>query len=381
MACDAKSAGCGGCPFLAMPYPEQLKKKQAYIKKHLSSFGKPRPILGMEDPFHYRNKVISTFAFAGGKLISGIYREGTHRVIPVDTCLLHAPGADDIIQAVREAAAFCRLRAYDEDRKRGILRHVLVRHGYHTGQYMVVMVTAGPLFPGHREFVERLLEKHPEITTVVQNINPRQNSAVMGFQERVLYGPGFLEDILCGLRFRISPRSFYQVNTVQTEVLYLKALELADLTGKESVIDAYCGIGTIGLIAAPHAGHVLGIEQNPDAVKDAILNARVNNIQNAHFQAGDAGKAMQAMAKSGQTADVVFMDPPRSGSDESFLNALCAFSPKRIVYISCNPETQARDVHILHDRGYKVKAIQPVDMFPHTEHVECVVELCRKSDS
>ena len=377
MACDAKAKGCGGCPLLAMPYPEQLKKKQALVKKHLSTFGKPRPILGMEEPYHYRNKAIATFAYAGGQLISGIYREGTHRVVPVGSCLLHEPGMDEVLAAVRETARELRLHAFDEDKNTGVLRHALLRKGHHTGQMLLVMVTAANEFPAGREFVSRITAKCPQITSIVQNVNPRHTSAVLGFNERVLYGSGFIEDTLCDLTFRISPRSFYQVNTAQTEMLYREAIRLAELTGREKVIDAYCGIGTLGLAAAHQAGEVLGIELNPAAVDDAKRNAAENGIHNARFLKGDAGKVLTQMAREGESADVVFLDPPRAGSDEAFLSALCELSPRRVVYVSCNVETQARDLKFLHERGYRIRAIQPVDMFPHTEHVETVVLMSR----
>lgn len=379
MTCGAKEKGCGGCPLIHLAYPEQLKKKQSYIKKHLSIFGKPRPILGMAEPDHYRNKAIATYAAVKGGLISGIYREGTHRVIPVDACLLHALGTDDVLRTVRETAMECGLSAYDEDRHTGFLRHALVRRGHYTGQILVVLVTAHASFPGKENFLSRLIEKQPGITSVVQNINERQTSAVLGFVEHVLYGPGYIEDTLCGLRFTISPRSFYQVNTVQTEVLYGEAIRLAELTGQETVIDAYCGIGTLTLTAAKSAGQAIGIEINSAAVNDANRNAQANSIQNVSFLKGDAGRVMVKMAEEGKTADVVFMDPPRAGSSEEFLSALVRLSPKRVVYISCNAETQARDLKYLHERGYKIRAIQPVDLFPHTEHVETVVMIAREN--
>jgi len=371
MTCLKRDAGCGGCPSIQLSYPEQLKKKQAYTKKNLSVFGKPRPILFMDNPDHYRNKAIATFATANGELISGIYREGTHQVIPVEECLLHAPQADAVLRAVRETAAECGLTVYDEDRHTGFLRHTLVRRGHYSGQILVVLVTASVPFPQKKEFLIRLLAKHPGITSVVQNVNNRQTSAVLGFVEHVLYGPGYIEDTLCGLRFFISPRSFYQVNTAQAEVLYREAIRLAELNGQETIIDAYCGIGTLTLIAAKYAGQAIGIEISPTAITDANRNTELNGIQNASFIKGDAGRVMEKMAKEGKTADVVFMDPPRDGCSEEFLCALCALSPKKVVYISCNVETQSRDVKYLHERGYKVRAIQPVDLFPYTEHVEC----------
>jgi len=240
------------------------------------------------------------------------------------------------------------------------------------------LVTAGPIFPAKNNFVKALRKEHPDITTIVHNINPYQTSLVLGERENVLYGMGKIEDELCGLTFRISPRSFYQINPVQTEVLYNTAMEYADMSGREKVIDAYCGIGTIGLVASKRAGEVIGVELNRDAVHDAISNAKRNGIKNVRFFCDDAGEFMLGMAQDGERADIVFMDPPRAGSDECFLSSLVTLAPKKIVYISCNPETQQRDLRFLTKRGYKVEKIQPVDMFPHTNHVETVVLLSHK---
>lgn len=237
---------------------------------------------------------------------------------------------------------------------------------------MVVLVTSGPIFPAKNNFVKALRKEHPDITTIVHNINPYQTSLVLGERENVLYGTGKIEDELCGLTFRISPRSFYQINPVQTEVLYNTAMEYAGMTGSEKVIDAYCGTGTIGLVASKRAGEVIGVELNRDAVHDAIANAKRNGIKNVRFFCDDAGEFMLGMAQDGEKADIVFMDPPRAGSDECFLSSLVTLAPKKIVYISCNPETQQRDLRFLTKRGYKVEKIQPVDMFPHTNHVETV---------
>ena len=236
-------------------------------------------------------------------------------------------------------------------------------------------MTGTPVFPSKNHFVAALREKHPEITTILMNVNPYQTSMVLGENEKVLYGDGTIEDILCGCVFRISAKSFYQINPVQTEILYQKAIAFAGLTGKETVIDAYCGIGTIGLVAAKDAGQVIGVEVNRDAVKDAIANAKRNGIKNAYFYHADAGRFMTEMAKEGQTAEVVMMDPPRAGSDLAFLSSLAALSPKRIVYISCNPETLARDVAWLKKHRYQAEGCWGYDMFPFTVHVETVVLL------
>ena len=227
--------------------------------------------------------------------------------------------------------------------------------------------------------MEKLRELHPEITTILQNVNDKRTSLVLGEREKVLYGPGYIVDELCGCRFRISAKSFYQINPVQTEVLYSKAMEFAGLSGREKVLDAYCGIGTIGLVAAKHgAGQVLGVELNPDAVKDAIQNARENGMKNAWFTCGDAGAFLEEAALERERWDVVFMDPPRAGASREFLTALCACAPKRVVYISCDPEPLSRDLGVLQANHYKIEQIQPVDMFPHTQHIECVVRLTRK---
>ena len=270
---------------------------------------------------------------------------------------------------------------FEEDRGTGLLRHVLVRRGKTSGQVLVVLVTAQENLPGSRNFVKALREKAPWVTSVVQNCNPRRTSAVLGSDVRTLYGPGKITDTLCGLQFAISPRSFYQVNPEQTEVLYAKAIEFAALTGKETVIDAYCGIGTIGLCAAGRAKQVIGVERNPDAVRNACANAAANKINNARFICADATDWMRAAAQPNSGLphpDVVFLDPPREGSTPACIDAVAAMKPKRVVYVSCNPETLARDLTHLTRRGWKALKIQPVDMFPHTEHVETVVLLSHK---
>ena len=369
---------CGGCQLQNLSYKEQLAWKQRKVEKLLKKFGKVSPIIGMDDPWHYRNKVQAAFGVQrGGRIVSGVYQSSTHRIVPVDSCLIEDKKADEIIVTIRNLMKSFKLTAYDEYHEEGILRHVLVKRGFATNQIMVVLVTSGPIFPSKRNFVGALLKKHPDITTVIQNINPYRTSLVLGERENVLYGSGYIEDILCGMRFRISSRSFYQINPVQTQVLYGKAVELAALTGKETVIDAYCGIGTIGLIASRSAGQVVGAELNLEAVTDAVANAQLNQAENIRFVAADAGEFMAEMANAGQKADVVFMDPPRAGSDQAFLSSLVQLMPERIVYISCNPETQARDLAYLTKQGYRVQAIQPVDMFPHTNHVETVCLLSK----
>ena len=367
---------CGACRYQDTPYPRQLEIKQSRVRRLLGQYGPVLPILGMENPCHYRNKVQAAFGVdARGRIISGVYQSGSHRIVPVERCLLEDETADRIIGAVRRLLPKFRLSAYDERRGTGFLRHVLVKRGFATGQVMVVLVTAVPVFPTKKPFLAALLAEHPEITTVLQNVNDRFTSLVLGKRETVLCGPGYIEDELCGCRFRVSAASFYQVNPVQTEVLYRTAIGFAGLTGTERVLDAYCGTGTIGIVAAASAGAVAGVELNPDAVRDAIANAKRNGVKNCWFTQGDAGTFLEEAAEAGERCDTVFMDPPRAGSDRRFLSALLRAAPRRVVYISCNPDTLARDLAVLTRGGYRAEKIQPVDMFPHTEHTECVVKL------
>ncbi len=373
---------CGGCQLQNMTYEEQLSFKQVKAIKSLGKFCHVDEIIGMENPVHYRNKVQAAFGWRGGRIISGVYQSSTHNIIPVDECLLEDKIADSIIVTIRKMLPKYKLTSYNEDTGRGFLRHVLVKRSFHTGQTMVVLVSGTPLFPKKDEFLKELLSKHSEITTVIHNINGARTSLVLGEKETVLYGNGYIEDVLCGKTFRISAKSFYQINPAQTEVLYNTAIEFAGLTGRERVLDAYCGTGTIGIVASDKAKEVIGVELNEQAVRDAKVNAKLNGTENIRFFAADAGKFMVEAAKAKEKFDLVFMDPPRAGSDLNFLKSLVTLSPEKVVYVSCNVETQARDLAFLCKNGYKVKKIQPVDMFPHTNHVESVVLLSqRKSDT
>ena len=370
---------CGGCQYQGMDYAAQLKKKQKEMNKLLKDFGKPEPIIGMKDPLHYRNKVHAVFGRTRkGEIVSGTYEAGTHKIVNIDECMIEDEISQSIIRTIRGLLRSFKIRTYDEDTGYGLLRHVLVRRGFTTGQVMVVLVLSSPILPSKNNFVRALRKEHPEITTVVLNVNDKKTSMVLGERDIVLYGKGYIEDILCGCTFRISPQSFYQVNPVQTERLYQTAMDYAELTGKERVIDAYCGIGTIGMVAAKKAREVIGVELNRNAVKDARTNAKLNQIKNITFYEGDAGRFMVSMAEEGEKADVVFMDPPRSGSDEAFLSSVIRLSPKRIVYVSCGPDTLARDLKYLTKHGYQVRKMQPVDMFGFTEHCEMVVQLVKK---
>ena len=373
------SAKCGACSLIDVPYGEQLIDKYERMNDLIGGFGKVNDIIGMEQPEHYRNKVHAVFSYdrRTRQHICGTYQEGTHKVVPVNGCLLNDKKSDRIISGVREIATRLRINIYDEDTGDGLLRHILIRTGHATGEIMVVIVTASPIFPAKNHFVSALREKFPEVTTIVQNVNTRQTSMVLGTRNVTLYGKGYIEDRLCGLTYRISPNSFYQINSVQTEKLYAKAMEYAHLTGKETVLDAYCGIGTIGMTAAAHAGSVISVELNPDAVRDAEKNARRNKTENIVFYENDAGVFMKQVADSGDHVDVVFMDPPRSGATEEFLDALVRLAPERVVYISCGPDTLARDLDYLTAHGYEMKEATPVDMFPFTVHVETVVLMSR----
>lgn len=422
---------CGACQLLSVPYEDQLADKQSRMEDLfaglLSPDAKVMRILGMEDPFHYRNKVISPYA-PGRKIpakapavakegkrdgrasarkaavrreiLCGMYAQGTHRIIPTDQCLLENKTAKKIVLTIRELMPRFRVEPYDEDAQTGFLRHAVIRVGHESGEVLVTLVTNGRMFPGGKNFVRELVRRCPEITTVVQNVNTRNTNVILGDEaEHTLYGPGFILDRLCGLSFRISSRSFYQVNAVQTEVLYRAAIELAQLTGEETVLDAYCGTGTIGLVAASglpalpkqgdegakadersaKAARVIGVDNVASAIADAKSNAAHNKVENAEFYARDAGEFMHDLALRDERVDVLLMDPPRAGASEEFLRAVADLRPRRVVYVSCNPKTQARDAAWLAKHGFKISAMQPVDMFPHTEHVEniCVFEPVR----
>ena len=369
---------CGGCQLLDMDYKKQLQLKKKQLEELLNGLCPVKGMIGMENPFHYRNKVHAVFDHdRRGNAISGIYQENSHKVVPVESCLIEDKQADEIIGTIRGMLKSFKIRTYDEDTGYGLLRHVLVRKGFATGEIMVVLVTASPIFPSKNNFVKALREKHPEITTIVQNINGRGTSMVLGDKEHVLYGRGYIVDELCGCRFRISSKSFYQVNPVQTEKLYAKALELAKLTGKETLVDAYCGIGTIGIIASRQAANVIGVELNQDAVKDAVMNAKLNDIHNISFYCNDAGKFLTNMSARGEKADIVIMDPPRSGSTEEFMDSIAKMGAKKVVYVSCSPETLARDLRYMRTLGYRAVEGWGVDMFPETKHVETVALLVK----
>ena len=367
---------CGGCDYQGIEYKKQLEMKEDAVRKLLKPFVKVNPIVGMSEPYHYRHKVHAVFdCTQRGQVVAGVYKKNSHDVVDIESCQIEDQEADAIIREVKSLLKSFRIKTYDEDTGYGLLRHVLVRKGYHTGEIMVVLVLASPILPSKNNFVKALRKNHPNISTVVINVNDKKTSMVLGERNITVYGKGFIEDQLCGCTFRISPNSFYQVNPAQTEKLYEKAITCARLTGKEKVIDAYCGTGTIGIIASKVAKEVYGVELNKDAIRDAITNAKRNEVKNIRFINDDAGKYMVSLAEKKEKMDVVIMDPPRSGSDEAFLSSVVKLSPKRVVYVSCNPETLARDLRYLIKKGYKVTEATPYDMFPFTAHTEMVVAL------
>lgn len=375
---------CGGCSLQHMNYQKQISVKQTAAEHILGGFAKVSPILAAKKPYHYRHKIHATFYRNHTNTTLGIYEENSHRVVPVKDCKIQNEKANAILVTIQKLAERFRLPAYNEDSGRGLLRHVLIRVGYHTGQIMVVLVTGNSLFPGRKDFVKALLSAHPQITTILQNVNSKRTSMVLGDKETILYGNGYIEDSLFDLTFRISPKSFYQVNPEQTELLYRTAIEFAGLTGRETVLDAYCGTGTIGLLASGQAASVIGVENNSAAVRDAIANASANRITNTRFICADATEYIKTLAvkckqnPAETNPQVVFMDPPRTGSTKEFITSLLSLAPAKIIYVSCSMETLARDLTLFTAGGYEVSKIQPVDMFPWTEHVETVCLLSKK---
>ena len=372
------SKKCGGCQLQNLDYKEQLAHKERTCIRLLGKFCRVEPIIGMENPYHYRNKVQAAFGTTrAGRIISGIYQSSTHNIVAVDSCMTEDEIADRIIVDIRRLLRDFKMTTYNEVTGRGFLRHVLVKRGFQTGEVMVVLVTGTPIFPARNNFTRALLKLHPEITTIIQNVNDRYTSMLLGQNEKTLYGPGYITDILCGLRFRISAKSFYQINPVQTEVLYGKAMEFAELTGKETVIDAYCGIGTITLCLAKRAGRVIGAEIVPPAIRDAKENALRNHIENAEFFCGDAADIAAKLESDGLRPDVVTVDPPRKGLAPEVIASVAAMGPEKVVYVSCDPATLGRDVKIFREFGYEAKRAAAVDMFPGTAHVETVVLMSR----
>lgn len=376
---------CGGCSLLHIKYLEQLNIKTYFVEnlffETFNKYYKVNPTLGMKEPWNYRNKNQIVFRnVKGGKsrIASGFYEANSHRLVEYETCLVQDKLSDKIVGIIKELMIKMRYNAFDEDKGNGLIRHVLIKRSSSTKEVMVVIVTGSEIFSGCQNFVKALTSRCKDITTIIQNVNNRKTSAVLGDKEKVLYGKGFITDILLGKKFKISSKSFYQINSQQCEVLYTKALELANLSKNDILFDAYSGVGTIGLIASDKVAKVISVELVKDAVQDAIFNAKMNNIKNVHFFCDDASNFMKNMAVKKEKVDVLIMDPPRKGSDERFLNAAVKLAPKKIIYISCDPRTQVIDLKHLLNNNYQITAIQPVDMFPHTGHIENIVCLIRK---
>lgn len=371
MNCPIADKGCGGCRDIGARYGDLLKAKKAAFQR---LFPGAEPIVGAENPRGYRNKVLRSFANGKSSLYHGIYRAGTHQIVSVRRCLIEDERANEIANMALELLEKRGLPAYREDFHKGVLRHMQVRRATRSGQALVTVITGGEDFPGGKEFAAELMERCPDVKGVIHNINPRGDSAVMGYRSHVLAGRDEIWDTLGGLRVCLTSRSFYQVNTAQAEKLYARAIEWAGLSPADRVLDAYCGVGLIGLLAAKKAGRVTGIEIVPDAIACAKKAAKVNKIDNIEFLCGDAGKALNGKELR---PDVVFMDPPRAGCSKEFLQQVIQAAPGRIVYISCNPQTLRRDVDLLQRAGYRMEKAQPYDLFPYTDHVETVCLLSK----
>ena len=368
---------CGGCQYQQIDYPTQLEYKTKRVKEALKRIGgietKVLPCLGMEGPYYYRNKIQMPYQKdRKGRVIYGFFKENSHEIISIKECAIENKKAASILWDIKLLVEEMNIPVFNEDTGKGILRYVLIRTSHHYDELMVVLVTSILNFPGQRNFIDALVKKHPEITTIIENVNKRHTNVILGNQEKTIYGPGFIKDDILGLTFEISASSFFQVNPIQVEKLYSKALDLISFDKSLTVLDAYAGVGTIGLIAARNAKRVISVEINESAHRNAIENAKRNNINNIDFYCEDAGKFINNYTGE---LDVVIMDPPRKGSDEKFLSTLLNKKPKQIIYISCDPETLARDLKYLSSL-YKVTYVQPVDMFPMTAHSEVICD-CR----
>lgn len=375
---------CGGCQLQHMSYDLQLEMKQNQVRNVMKKIAHLPDVpvhltKGMADPWRYRNKVQVPVGEQDGQLITGFYQSRSHHIIDYkDNCLITEKDNDALVAKVREIANQFELTAYDEAEHRGILRHIMVRRAKVTKEAMIVLITRSKKLPQKDKLIEALVTALPNVKSIVQNINPKRTNVIFGDETNVLWGSEYIFDEINGLKFGISARSFYQVNPLQTEVLYEQALAYADIQEDDVVIDAYCGIGTISLFLAQKAKKVYGVEIVPEAIADAKKNAELNGMDNVEFVVGSAEKVMPQWTKEGLKPSVIVVDPPRKGCDEALLQAMLSMEPKRIVYVSCNPATLARDLRILEDGGYKTKEVQPVDMFPQTTHVECVAWMSRE---
>ena len=369
---------CGGCQLQHLSYPAQLKWKRQQIVDAVERIGKISGVeildaLGMENPLRYRNKM----QFPVGKNLKiGCYARGSHKIIDTASCMIQNAKNDEILAAVRKIATKFNLQPYNEDTHKGFLRHVMGRVGCN-GEFMIVLVTANKNFPNEKNFIRALVKELPNVTSIQQNVQTFHNNVILGRETKILYGKPTIHDKIGELTFNISARSFFQVNTAQAQILYKIALDFAEIRGNELIIDAYCGTGTISLFLAKKVRKVIGIEVVSSAISDAIKNSRQNHIKNAEFIVGDAVKVIPKLFDAGIYAEIVIVDPPRAGCDKKVLETFAAMNPEKIIYVSCNPATLARDLKILDDFGYKTKKIQPVDMFPFTSHVESVAQLVK----
>ncbi|WP_394867173.1 23S rRNA (uracil(1939)-C(5))-methyltransferase RlmD [Paraclostridium bifermentans] len=380
--CSDKLSDCGGCQIQELDYQKQLDIKTNEVKQTISRIGKlndtlVHPTLGMENPFRYRNKAQFPIQKIDGKTVIGFYKKKSHDVIPTDKCIIQHDVNDKIIKIIKTYIKAYNVSIYDEKTHTGVLRHLVTKVGFETKEVMVVLVANGKKLPYLNELASVLKENVPGFKTLVLNTNREKTNVILGKENKVIYGEGKINDYIGDLVFEISPLSFFQVNPSQTEVLYNKALEYADLKENDTVFDIYCGIGTISLFLAQKAKKVYGVEIVGDAIKDAKINAKLNKLENTEFFVGKAEEVVPKLYKEGKTANVVVVDPPRKGCEESVLDTIVSMEPDKVVYVSCNPSTLARDLAYLDERGYKCKEIQPVDMFPHTMHVESVALLCR----
>lgn len=368
---------CGSCQLLHLKYDAQIQFKQDYVinafKEYKINF-KINEVIKAEQISEYRNKMQVAFRYRENKIVYGFYEEDTHRIIPMDECLVQSKIQNDIAKYIQTLMTKMKITPYNEDKRSGIIRFALIKEARVTKQILVVIVTNGEIFPGRNEFVKMLKAKFPEITTIVQNINTRQTSIILGDQERVLFGNGFIEDYLCNIKFKISSKTFFQVNPLQTEKLYSKVIEFGNFNGSEVIIDAYCGVGTIGLIASPHVKHVIGVESNKQSIINAVSSMKENKIKNIEFVCDDATEFIEKLAKNNEKIDAVIMDPPRSGSTEKFLNSILKLKPQKVIYVSCEAKTLARDLKLIIN-DYKISKTAIVDMFVGTYHIETVVLL------
>ncbi len=374
---------CGGCQLQHLSYPGQLRAKHNQVQEVLTRIGKienaiVHPVLGMEDPWRYRNKAQVPVGEREGGLIAGFYQKRSHDIIDMEACLIQQEKNDEVVQSIKRICEKHGVRAYNEQTHKGTLRHIMARYGMKTGEIMVVLITRNTDLPNKNQIIQDIIQSNPDIKSIVQNINTKKTNVIFGDETKVLWGNEFIYDYIGNIRFAISARSFYQVNPEQTKVLYDQALKYAGLSGKETVIDAYCGIGTISLFLAQQAKKVYGVEIVPEAIEDAKRNAKLNEIENVEFAVGEAETVIPKWYEDGVKADVLVVDPPRKGCDETLLQTIIEMKPKKVVYVSCNPATLARDLRILEDGGFKTAEVQPVDMFPQTMHVEAVAVLTLK---